>query len=169
MAEMDMLEGPTEPLPCPASTNRVPEDTLTDEEFKHRPPYIMKTAAEFGSKWSGKCLCGKVSYILKQEKPLNAKFCHCRGCQTLHGAPFQWAAIFHKEDMSFINGSSGLVFYSSTHHSQKYDLPTKVYCAECRTPIMDEGRKTCLLFPELIELEGSDEEIRQKREPLKPT
>jgi hypothetical protein len=33
---------------------------------------------------------------------------------------------------------------------------------------MDEGRNVCLIFPELIEVEGSDEEQRRKREPLKP-
>jgi len=165
----EMCFEPVEPLPCPAYTNRNPEHTLHDEHWKHRPPYAMHTEAEFGARWRGKCMCGRVTYILRQERPLNAKYCHCRGCQVLHGAPLQWAAIFHKKDMSFINGPSGLVFYSSTHQSQDYDLPTKVSCANCRTPIMDEGRNVCLLFPELIDLEGSDEEQRQKREPFKPT
>ncbi|CAG7946598.1 unnamed protein product [Penicillium salamii] len=161
---------PEEPLPCPAFTNRTPESTLKDEEWKHRSPYTMQTEAELGPiKWRGKCLCGKVTYALKREKPLNAKYCHCRGCQVAHGAPLQWAVIFHKNDMSFINGSSGLVFYSSTHQSQEYGLPTKVYCENCRTPIMDEGRNVCLIFPQLMELEGSSDEQRQKREPLKPT
>jgi hypothetical protein len=163
MADADL------PLPCPAFTNTVHEDTLSDEDYKHRPPYVMKNEAEFGAKWRGKCVCGKVTYLLKQEKPLNAKYCHCHGCQALHGAPFQWAAIFHKEDMSFIKGSSGLVFYSSTHRSQTYNLPTKVTCEDCHTPLMDEGRNACLVFPESIEVEGSDEEQRRKKEPLKPT
>ncbi|KAJ5462579.1 hypothetical protein N7475_007523 [Penicillium sp. IBT 31633x] len=169
MSEMGFLE-PADPLPCPAATNRVPEHTLEKEEWKHRPPYSAQTEAEFGPvKWRGKCLCGKVAYVLKREKPLNAKYCHCRGCQVAHGAPLQWAAIFHKNDMSFTSGSHGLVFYSSTHQSQDYDLPTKVSCANCRTLIMDEGRNVCLIFPQLIELEGSSDEQRQKREIFKPT
>ncbi|KAK5654276.1 hypothetical protein OQA88_7452 [Cercophora sp. LCS_1] len=44
-------------------------------------------------------------------------------------APFQWAAIFHKEDINFTNG----------HHDLGW------------TPIMDEGRNMILLFPTLIE------------------
>ncbi|CAI7609425.1 unnamed protein product [Penicillium bialowiezense] len=169
MAEMGFT-GAVEPLPCPAFTNRTPESTLEDEEWKHRSPYTMQTEAEFGPvKWRGSCLCGQVNYILKREKPLNAKYCHCHGCQVAHGAPLQWAAIFHKNEMSFVTGSSGLVFYSSTHKSQEYGLPTKVSCKNCRTPIMDEGRNVCLLFPQSIELEGSNDERRQKREILKPT
>lgn len=147
--------------------NNQPESTQSTKEWQH--PYTIQTETELASKWRGKCLCGKVTYILKQAKPLNAKYCHCRGCQVAHAAPFQWAAIFHKHDMSFTNGSSGLIFYSSTHHSTEYDLPTKVYCENCRTPIMDEGRNVCLIFPQLIELEGSNNDQRRQREPLKPT
>lgn len=33
---------------------------------------------------------------------------------------------------------------------------------------MDEGRNMCLIFPELIELEGSSQEKREKREIFKP-
>jgi hypothetical protein len=162
---------PVDSLPCPAFTNRVPENTLEKEERKHRPPYDTRSESAFGPvKWRGKCLCGDVTYSLNREKPLNAKYCHCRGCQVAHGAPLQWAAIFEKDDMKFTSGASRLAYYSSTHHSQDHqDLPTKVYCANCRTPIMDEGRRMCLIFPQLIKLEGSDEEQRQQREIFKPT
>lgn len=34
---------------------------------------------------------------------------------------------------------------------------------------MDEGRNMCLIFPQLIELEGSGDEQREKREAFKPT
>ncbi|KAJ5563083.1 hypothetical protein N7461_001844 [Penicillium sp. DV-2018c] len=169
MAEVGSTQ-PDEILPCPAATNRVPENTLVKEQWKHHPPYDMRTQSDFGPvKWRGKCLCGEVTYSLNREKPLDAKYCHCRVCQRAHGAPFQWAAIFDKHDMSFDNGASGLAFYSSTHHTQEYNLPTKVSCATCRTPIMDEGRNMCLIFPGLIELDGSEEERRQKREIFKPT
>ncbi|OQD93499.1 hypothetical protein PENSOL_c032G02427 [Penicillium solitum] len=33
---------------------------------------------------------------------------------------------------------------------------------------MDEGRNMCLIFPGLIELEGSSQEKREKREIFKP-
>lgn len=167
MTEPD-IPGLVEPLPCPAFTNKHPESS-PEEPWKHLPPYDVQSK-DFGPiKWRGTCLCGRVSYALNREKPLNAKYCHCRGCQVAHGAPFQWAAIFHKSDMTFTNGAHGLVFYSSTHHSQDHELPTKVYCANCRTPIMDEGRNMCMVFPSLIELEGSCDEQREKRSLFQPT
>ncbi|KAI1832408.1 hypothetical protein DTO006G1_8136 [Penicillium roqueforti] len=158
-----------DPLPCPARTNAIPESTPV-EHWKLLPPYKVQSEEQFGPiKWRGRCFCGNITYLLKREKPLNAKYCHCPVCRVTHGAPLQWAAIFHKHDMSFTNGASGLAFYSSTHRSQKHILPTKVSCANCRTPIMDEGRNMCLIFPQLIQLEGSSQEQRKKREVFKPT
>jgi uncharacterized membrane protein len=34
---------------------------------------------------------------------------------------------------------------------------------------MDEGRNVCLIFPQLIELEGSSDEQREQRGAFKPT
>lgn len=87
----------------------------------------------------------------------------------MHGAPFQWAAIFHKEDVNFAKGCSGLSFYSSSENSQKYQMPTKVSCSFCHSLIMDEGRNVCLLFPQLIEFEGSLDEQRKQMEAFRPT
>lgn len=68
------------------------------------------------------------------------------------GAPFQWAAIFHKDDMHFENGTRGLSFYNSGRRLKQHELPCKVSCSYCHTPIMDEGRNMVLLFPELLDL-----------------
>ncbi|KAJ5948016.1 hypothetical protein N7466_001031 [Penicillium verhagenii] len=169
MAEMGILQTEN-PLPSPAFTNAIPENTLEAEDWKHRPPYHTHGHDTFGPiKWKGSCKCGKITYALNRDRPLNAKFCHCRGCQVMHGAPFQWAAIFHKDDVSFTKGSSGLAFFSAAHNSQKYDNPTKVSCSFCHTLIMDEGRNMCLLFPQLIHLEGSSDERRKRLEEFKPT
>jgi hypothetical protein len=56
------------------------------------------------------------------------------------------------------------MFYSSHEKSKKYQVPTKVYCSNCNSPIMDEGRNMCLIFPELIDLGQTEEEhlIRRK-------
>lgn len=159
-----------DPLPCPPFANNYHEHTLKDEAWKHRAPYRIQNREELGPvKWRAKCKCGQISYTIKRDKPLNAKFCHCRGCQVMHGAPFQWAAIFHKDDVNFTKGCSGLSFYSSSQNSQKYQIPTKVSCSFCHTPIMDEGRNVCLLFPQLIELEGTHGDQREQREVFKPT
>ncbi|KAJ5300282.1 hypothetical protein N7508_007525 [Penicillium antarcticum] len=169
MADMG-IETTEDPLHCPAFTNRPSKNILKDEQWKRHSLYHNQSEEEFGPAiWRAECLCGKNIYLLKQDKPLNAKFCHCRGCQITHGAPFQWASIFHKHDMLFTSDSGGLVFYSATHQSQEYGLPTKVSCSNCRTLIMDEERNVCLIFPQLIVLEGTDDEQRVKREAFKPT
>lgn len=57
-----------------------------DEAWKHRPPYTVPKPEEFGPvKWRGRCHCGQITYSLNREKPLSAKYCHCRGCQLMHG------------------------------------------------------------------------------------
>lgn len=72
------------------------------------------------------------------------------------GAPFQWAAIFDKSSVSFTKGVQGLGFYCSSHCSRQYEVPTKVSCTFCHTPILDEGRQMCLLFPESIQVPPED-------------
>lgn len=136
-----------------------------EELWKYRAPYQVQKDHEFGSvKWRGKCHCGRVQYQLKRENPLAAKFCHCRACQVLHGAPFQWCAIFPKTDMCFSRGIESLKFYSSHSMTLGYQLPCKVYCSYCNTPIMDEGRNMCLIFPELIEISPEEGEHKRRRD-----
>ncbi|KAK6079637.1 hypothetical protein SCUP234_00642 [Seiridium cupressi] len=128
-------------------------DSHVAQTWHQRPPYAQAPGADpFEKKYEGKCHCGRVKYWLNREAPLSSKYCHCRGCQLLHGAPFQWAAIFHKEDMLFENGTKDLVFYNSGECTLGHDLPCKVSCAHCRSPIFDEGRRMVLLFPTLLRL-----------------
>jgi hypothetical protein len=61
--------------------------------------------------------------------------------------------------MAFDHGTIGLAFYHSTTKEMDHELPCKVSCDHCRTPIMDEGRNMVLLFPTLIKFES--EEARQ--------
>lgn len=73
------------------------------------------------------------------------------------GAPFQWAAIFHKEDINFTKGHHDLGWYESSEKTTVHKLPCKVSCAYCRTPIMDEGRNMILLFPTLINFKSAED------------
>ena len=72
-----------------------------DDDWKHQAPYKeYKKGEGFDSKdvkHEASCHCGRVQYQLNRDAPLDSKLCHCRDCQIQHGAPFQWAAIFHKE------------------------------------------------------------------------
>ncbi|KAI4183838.1 MAG: hypothetical protein L6R41_005161 [Letrouitia leprolyta] len=55
-------------------------------EWKHRAPYRVHDKQEhFQARYEGSCHCGKVKYQLSR-------------------APFQWAAIFHKDDINFTEG-----------------------------------------------------------------
>ncbi|PSS23317.1 hypothetical protein M430DRAFT_71846, partial [Amorphotheca resinae ATCC 22711] len=128
------------------------------ETWKSQPPY--KSHASFRALYSGRCHCGLVQYEISSAQPLDAKFCHCRTCQVLHGAPFQWAAIFQKPDVNFPHGTQNLKFYNSALQTETHELPCKVSCAYCRAPIMDEGRNMILLFPSLVRFAGEEERRR---------
>jgi len=83
--------------------------------------------------------------------PVDAKICHCRDCQVLHGAPMQWAAIFHKENIQFTAGQHELAYYHSPSGRRERILPCKVACKCCGTLIADEGRNMWLMFPTLFD------------------
>lgn len=108
------------------------------------------------------CYCGRVTYLARGE-PLDSKLCHCRGCQLLHGAPFEWVSIFDKSDVRFDDRSSldYLYFYSSeldrgwdSDHAADRVLPCKVSCSHCRAPVADEGRNMWLAFATLFQFES---------------
>lgn len=100
------------------------------------------------------CFCGSVVYEVNAE-PVDSKICHCRVCQKLHGAPMQWAVIFHKKDIHFTSGEELLRFYSSERRTAERVLPCKVSCSLCGTLIADEGRRMWLAFPSLFDFGGS--------------
>ncbi|KAI1100136.1 Mss4-like protein [Jackrogersella minutella] len=121
-------------------------------EWETQPPYRSTgDNAQFTKRWTAHCHCGRVRYWASRAKPLAAKFCHCVDCQALHGAPFQWAAVFEKADLHFERGADGLAFYHAPDGSTAHKLPCKVSCAYCHSPIMDEGRRMALVFPGIIE------------------
>ncbi|KAL7558167.1 hypothetical protein ACA910_016221 [Epithemia clementina (nom. ined.)] len=108
--------------------------------------------------YQASCHCGRVQYEVIGD-PLNAKLCHCRGCQKLHGAPLEWVAVFAKDQVRFPTPTSleHLYFYSSaldqgwtSVQAPERILPVKVSCSHCRTPIADEGRNMWLAFATLF-------------------
>lgn len=126
-------------------------------EWKFKAPYKIHEDSKFNAIYNASCHCGRVKYELSREKPLDSKYCHCNVCQKLHGACFQWAAIFHKEDINFTNGHHDLFWYDSQEKTTRHKLPCKVACSYCHTPIMDEGRNMILLFPSLIDFSKNPE------------
>jgi len=134
------------------------ESTDGPNEWKKRPPYsVHSDQSKFKALYEANCHCGKVKYQLSRQEPLDSKLCHCTTCQTQHAAPFQWAAIFHKEDINFSDGHHNLEWYDPTSKSIEHKLPCKVRCSYCHSPIMDEGRNMILLFPSLIHLKTDED------------
>ncbi len=104
----------------------------------------------FEAKYRARCHCNAVKYEVCSD-PVDSKICHCRVCQTLHGAPMQWAAIFHKHHVRITEGINHLSFYNSELNKYERILPCKVSCALCGTLIADEGRNMWLAFPSLFD------------------
>lgn len=114
------------------------------------PDYAPLENTGFVAKYKASCFCGAVRYEVSAD-PLDAKICNCQACQKLHGAPMQWAAIFHKRHVRLTAGLEHLVFYNSEQDKRERILPCKVSCGRCGTPIADEGRRMWLAFPSLFE------------------
>jgi len=112
--------------------------------------YASSDDLTFVPKYRAACFCGAVRYEVSAD-PVDAKFCHCRACQMLHGAPLQWAAIFHKQHVRFTAGLDQLRFFNSEKGVNERILPCKVSCNQCGTPIADEGRRMWLAFPTLFD------------------
>ena len=120
-----------------------------NHDWRHAPPYSQGDAS-FSVAHRARCFCDAVALEVASD-PVDAKLCHCPQCQSLHGAPFQWAVLFHKRDVRFVRGVERLFFYHAETKRQGHILPCKLSCRECRTPIADEGRRMFLAFAPLFD------------------
>jgi hypothetical protein len=117
--------------------------------WTEHPPYAQGVDP-FSVKYRARCYCGAVEFEVCAD-PIDAKLCHCPQCQSLHGAPFQWAVIFHKHHVRFVRGVEKIFFYHAEAREPGRILPCKLSCGECRTPIADEGRRMFLAFGPLFD------------------
>lgn len=118
------------------------------DEFKRL--FSRPEEVDFKAKYEARCHCGAVRYQAAAD-PVDAKICHCAMCQKLHGAPMQWAAIFHKHHIKFTAGIEHVKFFDGSLNTSKRVLPCKASCSICGTPIADEGRRMWLAFPSLFD------------------
>ncbi len=132
------------------------------DDWKQAPPY-SRDAGAFTAKYRAQCYCGAVAFEVCSD-PVDAKICHCRQCQTLHGAPFQWAVIFEKADVRFVRGVDKIFFYNPGTGMSGHVLPCKLSCSKCRSPIADEGRRMFLAFGPLFDF-GSPPRVPPPFEP----
>lgn len=120
------------------------------------PEYASSADPAFIPKYRASCFCESIRYEVSAD-PVDAKICHCLACQKLHGAPMQWAAIFHKHHVRFTTGIESLSFFNNEQGLRERILPCKVSCSVCGTPIADEGRRMWLAFPSLFQFESQHE------------
>mgnify|MGYP000113470863 CR=1 FL=1 len=102
-------------------------------EKEFGPEYASVKDASFIAKYRVNCYCKAVQIEVCAD-PVDAKICHCQTCQSLHGAPMQWAAIFNKHDVRITKGTDCLKFYNSEQSINDRILPCKVSCNLCGTP-----------------------------------
>jgi hypothetical protein len=135
--------------------------TSTTHTWKNVSPYrpdfgggaVQSVSDGNNSTYSASCYCGRVQYQVLGD-PLAAKICHCRACQMLHGAPFEWVSIFEKHHVKFDQNSLDYLYFYNSELDQGWTssqadskiLPSKVSCSHCRTPIADEGRNMWLAY-----------------------
>ncbi len=112
--------------------------------------YARSDDAGFEARYRARCQCGAVRYEVGAD-PVNAKICHCPVCQRRHGAPMQWAAIFHKRDVRVTAGVDRLRFFNGSSNAPGRILPCRIDCGRCGTPLADEGRRMWLAFPPLFD------------------
>ncbi|KAI0649309.1 Mss4-like protein [Trametes meyenii] len=100
-----------------------------EKDFMRKPPYEWQSEGElFGPKYYSQCWCGNVAFEFHGD-PVDAKHCHCRQCQHLHGAPFQRAVIFPKTSVRMVkNQENSLHFFSTQRRRGLHDVPCKVSC-----------------------------------------
>ncbi|KAG2076722.1 hypothetical protein BDR04DRAFT_947062, partial [Suillus decipiens] len=71
----------------------------SEKDWMSKLPYNWSPACGpggkelFQTKYELSCWCNAVHFAFLGD-PFNAKCCHCRQCQQLHSAPFQWMVIF---------------------------------------------------------------------------
>lgn len=118
------------------------------QNWRTEPPYAAD--ASFSAKYRAQCFCGAVAFEVRAD-PVDSKICHCHQCRSLHGAPFQWAVIFHKSDVRFVRGIEDLRFYHAESRTWGNRLPCKLSCRSCGSPVADEGRRMFMAFGPLFD------------------
>ena len=71
------------------------------------PPYSQGNTGGSGAfepLYMAACFCKRVQFEVSHD-PIAANLCDCSVCMRLHGAPTQWAALFHKTSVRPLPGT----------------------------------------------------------------
>jgi len=97
--------------------------------FLHQPI----TLAFMNMNHTGKCLCGKVTYVATG-KPVIVAQCHCEECRRLSGTGHTVGAMFNTGQVT-ISGSMCEFSYLSNRGT----TVTKAFCTHCGSPIYGQN------------------------------
>ena len=86
-------------------------------------------------KYTGKCLCGEVTYVAEGQ-PVVVAQCHCEECRRLSGTGHTVGAMFVSDAVA-VSGKLSEFKYSSSKISEV----TKVFCASCGSPIYGKNTR----------------------------
>ncbi len=86
--------------------------------------------------YSGKCLCGAVTYVAIG-KPTVVAQCHCDECRRLSGTGHTVGAMFASGDVE-LNGAMSKFEYASGKGSRV----SKAFCSKCGSPIYGTNSRT---------------------------
>ena len=86
-------------------------------------------------KYTGKCLCGAVTYVA-QGQPIIVAQCHCDECRRLSGTGHTVGAMFTTDNVT-IKGNLREYSYASVKGSQVI----KASCAHCSSPIYGQNTR----------------------------
>jgi len=81
------------------------------------------------NRYSGKCLCGAVTYVI-DAPPIVVAQCHCEECRRLSGTGHTVGAMFPSDEV-IVTGELN----EFTYKSDKGSVVTKAFCAGCGSPI----------------------------------
>ncbi|NRB18752.1 MAG: GFA family protein [Rhodobacteraceae bacterium] len=87
------------------------------------------------NKYSGKCLCGEVTYHVEGQ-PIVVAQCHCEECRRTSGTGHTIGAMFSSETF-VLNGIISEFKYISGKGSEV----TKAFCARCGSPIYGKNTR----------------------------
>ena len=90
---------------------------------------------------------------------MDSKLIHCEDSEDL--PEMEWVSIFEMQNIRFKPESlDNLHFYSfkldqgwTSDEADQRQLPVRVTCSNCRTPVADEGRSMFLAFTTLFDFE----------------
>ena len=80
----------------------------------------------------GRCLCGKVKYLLGGE-PVAMYYCHCGDCRRASGSSFAANVMVCASDFTFTEGEAMLSRFESSPAKHRY------FCSGCGSPIFSQA------------------------------